>query len=121
MNEVWEYAEEYILQDRGRNGHGGWRTCCGKKQKVVERAHAEWFPGSRKTAPPSVADVKRSPYTAAWHEAMKIELDGHKTTGAYKTATQGRRHIGEMWVFSYNTDKDGLILKTKARLVVGGF
>ena len=40
---VWEYPEEYILDDRGRNGHDGWRTC--GEQRGVERVHAEWFSG----------------------------------------------------------------------------
>ena len=31
--------------------------------------------------PQSVADVERSSYKAAWHEAMEVELYGHKTTG----------------------------------------
>ena len=29
----------------------GWRTCCRRKQRGVERAYAEWFPGRRRTAP----------------------------------------------------------------------
>ena len=54
---------------------------------------------------------------------MKIELDGHKTTGTYEVATppQGRKPVGAKWVFTYETDKDGLIVKTKARLVAKGF
>ena len=27
----WEYTRECILDDGGRNGHDGWRTCCGRK------------------------------------------------------------------------------------------
>ena len=72
MGEVWEYAEEYVLEDGGRNGHDCGRSCCGKNQRVVESAHAEWFLGSRRTAPPSVTGAERSQYKAAWHEAMKI-------------------------------------------------
>ena len=53
---------------------------------------------------------------------METELDGHKTTGTYKAATppRGRKPVGAKWVFSYKTDKDGIIAKTKARLVAKG-
>lgn len=48
---------------------------------------------------------------------------GTKTTGTYGTATlpKGCRLVGAKWVFAYETDKDGLIIKTKARLVSKGF
>ena len=54
---------------------------------------------------------------------MKVELDGHKTTGTYEAATppRGRKPVGAKWAFSYKTNKDGLIEKTKARLVAKGF
>ena len=60
----------------------------------------------------------RDRYKAAWHEAMKVELDGHKTTGTYDAATppRGRKPVGAKWVFSYKTNKDGLIVKTKLDL-----
>ncbi|CAN0599698.1 unnamed protein product, partial [Laminaria digitata] len=42
----------------------------------------------------------------------KIELDGHKTTGTFEAATppKGRKPVGAKWVFTYKTDKDGLIV-----------
>ena len=54
---------------------------------------------------------------------MKTELDGHKTTGTYEAATppRGRKPVGAKLVFSYKTDKDGIIAKTKARLVAKVF
>ena len=54
---------------------------------------------------------------------MKVELDGHKTTGTYEAATppRGRKPVGAKWMFSYKTNKDGLIEKTKARLVAKDF
>ena len=66
---------------------------------------AEWFPGRRRTTP-----------AVAWHEAIKIEFDGHKTTGAYETVTppQWRNSVGAKWVFTYGTGKDGQRVKTKA-------
>ena len=81
------------------------------------------FPVGVEPTPQSVADVERSEYKAAWRKAMKTELDGHKTTGTYEAATpsRGRKPVGAKWVFSYRTDKDGIMAKTKARLVAKGF
>ena len=72
------------------------------------------FPEDVGPPPQSVADVERSQYKASWHEAMKSELDGHKTTGTYEAAMppRGRQPVGAQWVFSYKTEKDGLIIKT---------
>ena len=63
----------------------GWRPC--GEQREVELVHAEWFPADVQPPPQSAADVERSKYKAAWCDAMKIELDGHKTIGTYETAT----------------------------------
>ena len=65
----------------------------------------------------------RDRYKGARHEAMKIESGCHKMTGTCEAATppQGRKSIGAKWVFTYKTDKDGLIVKTKTRLVAKGF
>ena len=41
------------------------------------------FPEDATPPPQCVADVERLPYKAAWHEAVKIELDRHKTTGTH--------------------------------------
>ena len=50
---------------------------------------------------------------------MKSMLDGHQATITYEATTppRGRKPVGERWVFSYETDKDGLIVKTEARVV----
>ena len=68
------------------------------------------FPVDVEQPPLCVADVECSTYKAAWHEAMKIELDGHKTACTYEAATPPRewKPVGAKWVFSYKTDKDGL-------------
>ena len=77
------------------------------------------FPEDVEPPPQSVADVERSKDKAAWREAMKNELDGHKTTGTYEAATppRGRKPVGAKYVFSYKTDKDGMIAKTNSVLV----
>ena len=53
---------------------------------------------------------------------MKIDLDGYKTTGTYEAATPplGRKPVGVKRVSTYKTDKDGLIVKTNAKLVAKG-
>ena len=64
------------------------------------------FPEGVEPPPQSVADVERSQYEAVWHEAMKIELDGHKTTGTYETATppQGRKPVAAKGLFTCKTN-----------------
>ena len=49
-------------------------------------------------------------------------MDRHKTTGPYGAAIppQRQKSIGAKWVSTYTTDKDGLIVKTKAKLVPEG-
>ncbi|CAM9400223.1 unnamed protein product, partial [Laminaria digitata] len=53
------------------------------------------------------------------HFRLNRSLDGHKTTGTYEAAPppEGRKPVGAKWVFTYKTDKDGLIVKSKARFV----
>ena len=65
--------------------------------------------------PQSAADVDLSEYKAAWYEAMKNELDGHKTTDTYQAVTPspGRKLVRAKWVFTYKTDSDGLTAKIK--------
>ena len=81
------------------------------------------FPEDVEPPPQSVADVERSQYKAAWRKAMKTELNGHKTTGTYEAAPSpgGRKPVGAKWVFSYKTDKDGIIAKANTSLVTKGF
>ena len=81
------------------------------------------FKADVETPPQPKADIERSKYKVAWHEATKAGLNGQKTTGTYEAATPplGRKPAGAKWVFTYKTDKDGLVVKTKARLVAKGF
>ena len=64
--------------------------------------HAEWV----EPPPQSAADTGRSKYKVAWHEVVKVESDGHKTTGTYEAAIPplGRKLIGSGWVFTCKTD-----------------
>ena len=54
------------------------------------------FPTGVEPPPQSVAVVKRWKDTAAWHEAMEIELDGHDATGTYEAVIPplGRKPVG---------------------------
>ena len=81
------------------------------------------FPEDVEPPTQSVTDAERSRYKVGWREAMKSELDGHKTTGTYDAATPPHRWkpIGARWMFLYKTNKDGRIVKMKARLMAEGF
>ena len=68
------------------------------------------FPEDVEPPPQSIAGVERPQYKAAWHEAMRIEWDGHKTTGTYEVATppQGRKVVpGRCEVGVYLQDGQG--------------
>ena len=128
MDELWEYTGKYILDDEGCNDHDGRRTCCGRKYHLENTGESNvctpsGFPAELEPPPQFVTDVACSQFKAAWWKAMKTELGGHKTTGKYEAATppRGRKPVGAKWVFSYKTDKDGIIAKTKERLVAKGF
>ena len=81
------------------------------------------FPKDVEPLPQSVADLPRYQYKSAWRKAVKNNLEGRNTTGTYEAATppRGRKPVGEKLVFWYKTDKDGIIAKTKERLVAKGF
>ena len=53
---------------------------------------------------------------------MNMELDGPYTTGTYEidTPPRGREPVGSKGVLAHQTGQDGLIVKTKARLVAIG-
>ena len=75
-----------------------------------------------RTPPPQfVADVERFYFKEARRKATTTEFE-HKTTGTYKATTQprGRKHARTKWLLSYKTVKDGVIAKTKARIVAKG-
>lgn len=70
-----------------------------------------------KPPPQSVADVERFEYEAARQEKATIEMDGHTTTGTYEAATplQGNTPVDAMLMLTYEADRDGLVICTKAR------
>ncbi|CAM9939060.1 unnamed protein product, partial [Ascophyllum nodosum] len=55
---------------------------------------------------------------------MNEELKGLKDLGTFKVLDglpEGEKVIGSRWVLSYESNKDGNITKTKARLMAKGF
>lgn len=71
------------------------------------------FPTDVESLPLSVAGVERSMDRAAWHKIMKLEVDGHVTTGTYKAAAppKGWGPIGATWVIFHKNNHDGFIEK----------
>ena len=82
-------------------------------------------PVSEAEVPPvSVAGVHKSRYASAWQDAMDAEMNGLKASNTFTVLDklpEGEKAVGSRWVYSYKQDKDGLIVKTKARLVAQGF
>ncbi|CAN0460352.1 unnamed protein product, partial [Scytosiphon promiscuus] len=55
---------------------------------------------------------------------MGAELQGLKDSKTFTVLDKlpvGEKAVGSRWVFSYKSDKEGMIVKTKARLVAQGF
>ena len=82
-------------------------------------------PVSEAEIPPvSVAGVYKCRYKGAWLWAMNEEMKDLKESGTckeLKVLPEGEKTIGSRWVLSYESDKNGNIIKTKGRLVVKGF
>ena len=81
-------------------------------------------PSEVESPPLSVAEVERSVYQKGWEEAMKLESDGHIKTGTFSMVDrvpEWRKPVSSKWCFTYKTDKEGEIMKLKARLVARGF
>ena len=57
VDQVWEYPEEYIVDDGGRNGHDGWRPVENKGEFNV--CMPSGFPADVEPPPQIAADVER--------------------------------------------------------------
>ena len=84
--------------------------------------HAQWFTSRRRASPTVCCRSRTSHYKVAWHHAVRMQLTATKTTGTFEAATplHGRKPVGSKLVFACKTDKDGLIVITKARPVAKG-
>ncbi|CAN0358558.1 unnamed protein product, partial [Hapterophycus canaliculatus] len=70
------------------------------------------------------AGVHKSRFSGASSEAMSAELQGLKDSKMFTVLDKlpvDEKAVGSRWVFSYKSDKDGMIVKTKARLLAQGF
>ena len=74
-------------------------------------------------APLSYAAAQRSADNAKWEEAMQEELTGLQAQGTWKVVDipPDANLMRSKWVFKKKTDKDGNIVRYRARLVVKGY
>ena len=74
--------------------------------------------------PKRYKDVQNHPLRAKFMQSMKDEIDGLTAAGTYELVdrpTDVKKDVLPlMWVFTYKTDADGYLLKTKARICVRG-
>jgi Reverse transcriptase (RNA-dependent DNA polymerase) len=74
--------------------------------------------------PKSIRDLKSHPFRAEFEQAQRDHLESHRQMRSFqevdKRHAKGQQILGCMWVFTYKTDKHGLLQKCKARLVVLG-
>lgn len=61
-----------------------------ENQEEVSRCIPSGIPADVEPPPVRSRGVERSKCKPAWHEAMKVELDGHKMIGAYEAANPPR-------------------------------
>ncbi|CAO1615843.1 unnamed protein product [Parajaminaea phylloscopi] len=102
---------------------------------VVQTAQAEGTPivtSTRRANPMCslngksmrISDLKRTPDWPKWQTAMNTEwnaLESQETFRPVVTLPDGKNLVGHKWVFVEKTDKEGNIIKYKARLVAQGF
>ena len=72
--------------------------------------------------PNNVKEVNKSRYRNEWWSAMMEEMESFQAHKVYRLEKPipGQRVLTNRWIFSLKKDKDGRILKRKARLVVRG-
>jgi hypothetical protein len=68
----------------------------------------------------TLKEAKDSPEWPEWEKAIRSELDQHQEKGTWELVEkpQGARLLNNKWVFVLKRDKEGLVIKHKARLVV---
>ncbi|CAM9459186.1 unnamed protein product [Scytosiphon promiscuus] len=94
---------------------------------LVERSNHRTASGpvcEAEVPPVSVAGVHKYRFSSAWSEAMGAELQGLKDSKTFTVLDKlpvGEKAVSSRSVFSSKSDNDGMIAKTKARLVAEGF
>ena len=74
--------------------------------------------------PLRVGDVKYKNLRGVWEDAMRAEFKGLVSLNAFEfvdVVPNGVNVVSARWVFAWKVDKDGNIVKPKARLVARGF
>ena len=74
--------------------------------------------------PLRVGDVKYKNLGGGWEDAMRAGFKGLVGLNAFEfvdVVPDGVNVVSARWVFAYKVDKDGNIVKPKARLVARGF
>ena len=74
--------------------------------------------------PLRVGDVKFNNLRGVWENAMRAEFEGLVGLNAFEfvdVVPGGVNVVSARWVFAWEPDKDGNIVKPKARLVARGF
>ena len=74
--------------------------------------------------PLRVGDVKYKNLRGVWEDAMRAEFKGLVGLNAFEfvdVVPDGVNVVSARWVFAWRVDKDGYIVKPKARLVARGF
>ena len=72
----------------------------------------------------TVAGVERYACPKGWEQAMRSKFEGHMKTGTFSMVDRlpgERKPVGFKWCLDYNANKEGNIIKFKARLVARGF
>jgi hypothetical protein len=70
----------------------------------------------------TLKEAKDSPEWPEWEKAIRSELDQHQEKGTWELVEkpEGARLLNNKWVFVLKRDKEGLVIKHKARLIVEG-
>jgi hypothetical protein len=75
-------------------------------------------------APKSIKNLESHPLKAEFQKAMHQHLKGHAERRSwntiYRDEAKGHQILGCIWVFTYKTDKHGMLQRCKARLMVCG-
>ena len=76
--------------------------------------------------PRNFYEAMNSPYQKEWKQAMREELDAHKTNKTWyldqiANMPAGVKMVGSTWVFKIKRNADGTVARFKARLCAQGF
>ena len=73
--------------------------------------------------PKSIEEAVSGPEKSKWEKAMEVEMQSLEENSVWDLVElpEGKRAIGNKWVYKVKTGADGLIERYKARLVAQGF